>query len=841
MLQLALRSVRHNLGRYVATLVAIATGVAFFTATGFLSARVIDALEGDVDRQFGAVDVAVVVDTSDPDASQFAEQLVIPGEVLDAIAEVDGVEAVTGEVSGPVAFAAADGTTFGDGTTGRLWVDDEQLNPLELVEGAAPASGEEIVIDRGLAEDESLAVGDEVTLLTIAGPKQVTVVGTSSFGSSDSIDPSGTVSLHEDLVFDALTDGRVEYQDAFLRTSGDPASVTDAVEQLAPDGFVAQTGDEYRADKREEAGAFGKILKNGLQAFALLALFVGGFVIYNTFSVIIAQRMRELAVLSAIGATPRQLKRSLRFEGLLVGVLGSIIGVAVGAGLAFALSAVLELVGVSLPGSGISVSPAAIVNGIVIGTLITLASVLIPARRAAKIEPIQALREAETHGSEVSRGRKVAAAVLMGLGLLALLSATAPAVIGLGVLLLIVGTIVAGPVIALLGAKVLRPIMGRFGLEGKLAVDNATRSPKRTATTANALLIGVFLVTFVTVAGTSLKDFTVRELNKIQTADFVVASTGGTLDDALLEELGAVDGVASVTPFRRESVSIDGSPGMISTASPDALAAVTSLEATEGSLDDLEPGTIAVAGGGSSGVTVGSGDEPAIGDTVTVANAAGDRQDLTIVAILEPNLDLAQVGDLVTAETFDQLVGDTGPTVALIDAVDGAESDAQDALEAAVASRPDISVSPGNAIGQLIGSIFSFMINAINGLLLMSVVIALIGIVNTLSLSILERRRELGLLRIIGMVDKRVQRMVRIESAIISALGTVTGVVLGLAIGWGLVASINRTADAGISMSFPLPLIGLVLVAGVLLGFLASIIPARRSTRLEVLDAIAAQ
>jgi putative ABC transport system permease protein len=841
MLQLALRSVRHNLGRYIATLVAIATGVAFFTATGFLSARVIDALEGDVDRQFGSVDVAVVVDTSDSDASQFAEQLVIPGDVLDAIAEVDGVEAVTGEVSGPVVFSRPDGTTYGSGAIGRLWVTDEQLNPLDLVSGEAPAAADEIVIDQGLAADESIDVGDEVTLLTIAGPTQVTVVATSAFGSSDSIDEGGTVSMHEDLVFDALTDGRVEYKDAFLRASGDAAEVTGKVAELAPKGFVVQDGEEFRADKRDQAGAFGRLLKNGLQAFAMLALFVGGFVIYNTFSVIIAQRLRELAVLSAIGATPKQLKRSLRFEGLLVGLLGSIIGVAVGAGLAFALSAVLETLGVSLPGSGISVTPGAVVNGIVIGTVITVASVLIPARRAAKIEPIQALREAETHGSTVSRGRKIAAAVLILLGLVGLLSATTPIAIGLGVVVLVIGTIVAGPVIALMGARVLRPVLGVFGLEGKLAVDNATRSPKRTATTANALLIGVFLVTFVTVAGTSLKDFTVREINKVQTADFIVSSDGGTLDDELLATIGGVDGVDTVTAYRRESVSIDGNPGMISTAEPEVLAKASSVKAAEGSLDDLEPGTIAVTDGGGSGVNVGSGEGPGMGDTVTVANADGESQDLTVVALLEPNLDVSQIGDLVAPETFDGLVGDTGPTVALVDAIEGAESDTQDALEEAVATRPDITVLPGNAIGQLIGSVFSFMINAINGLLLMSVVIALIGIVNTLSLSILERRRELGLLRIIGMVDKRVQRMVRIESAIISALGTVTGVLLGLVIGWGLVASINRTTDAGISISFPLPLIALVLVAGVLLGFLASIIPARRSTRLEVLDAIASQ
>lgn len=841
MLQLALRNVRHNIGRYIATLVAIATGVAFFTATSFVSARVIDALEGDVDRQYGAVDVAVVIDTSNEDAAAFAEQLVIPGEAFAQIVQTEGVEAAAGEVSGPVAFADGD-EVAGEGATGRLWVDDDQLNPVDIVEGEAPAAADEVAVDRGTAGDLGFAVGDQTTLLSQGGAQEVTVVGLTATGSSDSLDSGGTVSLHQDLAFEALTGGREEYQEAFLRTDGSPA-VVDAVEAVVPEGFVAQSGEEFRADKRKEASGFGTVLKNGLQAFALLALFVGGFVIYNTFSVIIAQRLRELAVLSAIGATPKQLKRSLRIEGLLVGAIGSTVGVVVGAAMAFGLIAVLDAFGISLPGSGIVVTPAGVINGILIGTAITFASVMIPARRAARVEPIQALRDAETQGSEVSRSRKVAAAVLIGLGLLGLFTGASPFTIGLGVLLLIVGTVVAGPVIALVGARLLRRVLGRFGLEGQLAVDNATRSPKRTATTANALLIGVFLVTFVTVAGTSLKDFSIRELNKLQTADFVVASTGGTLDEDLLGALRDVEEVASVTAFRRESVTIDGEPAMVSTADGGDLAEVASLTATDGSLADLEPGTIAVVDGSGAGISAGGSTEAdvvGVGDTVTVANAAGDELELRVVAVLEPNLDVAQVGDLIAPETFDELVGDTGPTVALIDAVDGAESDAEDALQAVVAKRPDVSVTPGNAIGQVVGSIFDFMINAINGLLLMSVVIALIGIVNTLSLSIIERRRELGLLRIIGMVDRRVQRMVRLESAFISALGTFTGVALGLVIGWGLVASIDRTTDAGIALSLPVPLLVLVLVAGVLLGFLASIVPARRSTRLDVLDAVQA-
>ncbi|MCU0307609.1 MAG: FtsX-like permease family protein, partial [Thermoleophilia bacterium] len=216
------------------------------------------------------------------------------------------------------------------------------------------------------------------------------------------------------------------------------------------------------------------------------------------------------------------------------------------------------------------------------------------------------------------------------------------------------------------------------------------------------------------------------------------------------------------------------------------------------------------------------------------------RADLEVVALLRRSIDSAQVGSLVDAATFARIAGPISPTVAFIDVESGAQSDTKDAIDEQAALRPDVSVTEGNAVGRLVGSVFDFIIKAVDGLLLMSVIIALIGIINTLSLSILERRRELGLLRVVGMTDRRVQRMVRLESILIALLGTVSGLVLGTFVGWALIRTIDRLSEAGIGFSPPLRALLLVLVAGVLLGFLASLIPARRSTRLEVLDAIKA-
>jgi len=539
--------------------------------------------------------------------------------------------------------------------------------------------------------------------------------------------------------------------------------------------------------------------------------------------------MRELAVFAAIGATPRQIRRSLAVEGLLIGILGSVLGVIVGIGLAFLLDAVLKAAGVSLPGSGIVVEAPAVIRAVALGTIITYLSVRIPARRASRAEPIEAMRKAAVETKPYSRKRLIWALALIVLGAVGVLLGPWVAV-GVGALALFIGVIVAGPMIALIGAWLSRPVLNRFGLEGRLAADNTVRSPKRTATTANALLIGVFLVSLVTIAGTSIKDFAVAEINKLSSADYVIESTGGTVDPQLVQSVEQVPGVQQVVPFQRESVTIDGKPAAISSGDIAALQSISKLDVAQGSFDDLGPGKIAVLKAANADV----------GATVTVADAQRKATPLTVAVVLDMTIDALQMGSIVDQVTFAEVVGERAPTVAFIDAEPDEQSDTKDRIQDLADLRPDITLTVGNSLGKLVGTVFDFLINAVNGLLLMSVAVALIGIINTLSLSILERRRELGLLRVIGMVDKRVRRMVRLESILISALGTVMGIVLGAFVGIGLILAIDRLSDAGISVSMPWLLLGVVLVLGIALGLIASIIPARRSTRLEVLDAIQA-
>lgn len=832
MLQIVLSSVRHNRGRYISTLLAIITGVAFFSATGIVSDRVTGALEGDAAREFSAVDLAVVPVDEQSSFGDTGRQLYLDRGTIDDLAGIDGVDGTAGVLTGPAAFIDGKGHAFASKATGRLWVEDANLNPLTLTAGRAPSAANEIAIDRGLADAEQLKTGQTLTLATGAGTKPVTVTGITRFGSSDSMDEDGTISLPRASAFADLSGGRERYEAMYLRGSATQVELVRAARPLVPSGFEAETGAAFIESQADSAGEAGKYIKRALQGFAILALLVGAFVIYNTFNVIIAQRMRELAVLSAIGATPRQLKRMLRSEGLVVGLVGSLLGVVIAIVLTSVTIGILEFAGVDIPGSGLALNATNTLGAIALGTFITLLSMVAPARRAGRIEPIEAIRSSSVEGAALPRRRLVIATVLGVLGILGFVAGQKVALIGIAAVALFAAPIVAAPHLVLIAARIARPLLSRVGLEGRLAVDNVARSPRRTATTANALYVGVFLVTLVTVAGTNMKDFFVQQIDAIGSADYIVASKTSTLSPELLGKFEGIDGVEHVVAFRRDAVTVDGHAAALSSGDMAAVGQVANLKTIDGKLSDVQDGEIAVNPGADEDVKVGG--------TVKVVGQDGTAKSLRIAAVLDPqSLDAGQVGNVVTAKTLDDLAGSGGPNVAFVDVKDGAGSDTTRAIDDLAANRPDVTATEGNALGRTIGDIFDFLIKAVNGLLMMSVLVALIGIINTLSLSILERRRELGLLRIVGMVDPLVQRMIRLEAVLIAVIGTVSGVVVGLVTGWGAVYAIERLTAAQIDFSIPFVLIGAVLVVGAVLGVLASLLPARRSTKASVLDALA--
>jgi putative ABC transport system permease protein len=851
MFRYALKSLRANLTRLVATATAVVVGIGFLAAGLMLTDAMEAGLTGDVEQQYEGIDLAVVA-AAPAQSDAFGLGLTVQPETLGQIRQVDGVAAAYGERTGDVRVLGPDGDATDLRTQGRVWIDDQQLSAHQLVEGEAPEGVDEVVVDEDLAEEAEVSVGDTLRLRTPVGPREATLVGISRFGDRAALDPGGTVSFSEEGATEILGSGSAGAQSAgwdqvIVRTEGDPAVVAERLRDEVPGSLTVQTRDEFIARATEQASAFIDFLRPALQGFAYLSLFVASFVIFNTFSVVVTQRFRELALIRAVGGTPAQVRRSLLVEGLGIGLGASVLGVVAGALFALGLQAMLGWFDIHLPGSGVKLSVGTVVACVVVGTLVTVLSVIVPAFRAGRTKPVEAMRAAAVDVSGTSRWRAIfgaffliAALVLLGVNQLVdnRWFYLAP-----GALSLFVGLVIGGPLLARLFARLLSWPMSTVGLTGRLAADNSMRNPKRTATTANALVIGLFLVTLVTVAGEALKTTLVAELNELSGSDYLVASDGA-IDPETVAAIGSTDGVAASAPVR-SAITFDegGSPVTLSTVDFEVLEDTAGVRLSDGSLDAVRDGD-AMAAADLSGLFGGGEDAQAqglpgerVGDTHGLRDLDGEIRYLEIGATLEAELDSIILGYLVSEQTFAEMVGEQPVSVVFVRVETGQAEAVGERLEQLLVDHTGVEVAPGNFIGQAFSQIFDFLIGAVNGLLGMSVVVALVGIVNTMTLSIFERRHELGLVRALGMTRKQVGRMVRLEAVLIGLLGTVIGVGAGVLLGWVVVSSMDESID----LAFNWARVGLIVVVGLLVGVLAAILPTRRATRVDMLEAMSGE
>lgn len=837
MWSIGLKNLRANLSRFVATLVAIAVGVGFLTAATMITNSIEKSLGGEIDEQYAGVDLAVQTKDAE-DAGQGLPPNTFPADVVDAVDDVVGIRAAAAVTIGNTKLPAAmleskgdDDDLFEIGPTVRTWIADTTLNPLRLVAGAAPRAGE-VTVDRGIFDDHGVDVGDKIELATVTGLKEYRVSGVTEFGTSDSADPSGTITAVEPDVFGLAGYDSPRYSEVLISVASDASATTvrtqvaDAIAATpSTTGLDVVTGARYRTIAKGNFSDVIGFLRPFLQGFAGLAIFVCGFVIFNTFSVVVSQRIRELALMAAIAATPRQIRRSLRAEGLGIGLLGSVMGLALGTLLTFILSQVFVALDLDLPEARIALTPGIVITGLLVGTLVTFVAVQVPAFRAGRAAPVEAMRESAIEPKGVSKVRLgfALAFFLVGIGLMLpkngwLLIPGAP--------LMVIGVFLLGPALAYWFARATSPILRRLGMAGRLASDNIARNPRRTSTTMNALVIGLLLVTLVTVAGNSLTKATVDEINKFSSADFIIGALPGVLPEELVDRVPAMEGVEAWAPLRQVTITYpdgeDDGPPFITSGDPELLESI-GVKAAQGDLADLGDG-VAVADFGT-GVKVG--------DLMRFGLPSGETVDLPVTAVLELSLDSFSVGNLVSEQTMDRLAPDSGVNGGLLK-VDPDERPAiSRELKKLTAPYGNVLVQEGNIFGQLIEVVFSFLIDAINGLLGMSVVIALIGIVNTLTLSVFERRRELGLLRAVGMTAQRVRRMIRLEALQMAILGTIVGMSTGLLLGY----LILRASDFG-SLDVQWGRMGILFGIGIVIGIIAAIAPTRRVTKLNVLDAI---
>lgn len=838
MFRLTIRTILSHKRRMISTVLSIVLGIAFLAGTFVFT----DSIKQTFDDLFSTVYAdtdAVVRSNQEIETQTGTSRGRIPESVLEVVAAVPGVGEAIGDVTGYARILAKDGDPLGvdQGSPNfGMQITDSEYSAWTMVTGRVPVGPNEMAMDRGSFEQGDFQLDDPVTVVSQQGPRTFTVVGVVRFGSADS--PAGSRVALFDLPTTQEFVGQPGQLDAInIRGDGtvDAETLLANIAAALPSGTEVLSGQalaEESSNTIKDALSFFDTL---LLVFAFIALFVGSFIIYNTFSIVVAQRKRENALLRAIGASEGQVVLALLAEAVVMGLLGSLLGFVAGFGMAKLLKAMLGALGIEIPSGGLVLLPRTLIASFAVGTVITVAAAVLPARRGAKVPPIAALRDVAVEPKGFSTRRLIWGLGLFGLGaVLIVIGLTGElAILGLGTALLFMGIFVLGPLIARPVARVLgAPIARLRGLSGALARQNAMRNPKRTARTAAALVVGVALVAAITVFAASIKSSIRSIIGKQFTGDFVVATKTfgfGGLPTSLAGELGQVDGIAAAAGVQIGGARIDGEDQGLAVIDPVVVTKVFDLGLVDGTIDGLDDTGILLSKDRAETMALG------VGDTVTAQFLDDSTHTLTVQGIYDKE-ELAGPFT-ITSSLYASTGADMFVFSIFLRLDDGASSSAVEAvLEQALEPYPmaDLQSRQGYIDAQA-ASIDTF-VNLIYGLLALAVIIAVFGIANTLSLSVYERTRELGLLRAVGATRGQVRSMIRWESVITALLGAVQGIVVGCLLGWAVVLALR---DQGFKeFTMPFGTLAFVLVVAIVCGILAATRPARRAARLDVLEAI---
>ena len=817
--------------RLLSTVFAVLLGVGLMAGTLVFNDTMVAAGDSVLEEARAGMD-AMVRARSDVDVAygQVGERM--DATVIDAVRNVPGVDHAALQITGYAQLVDRDGEAIGDLSQSPMfgfnWIDVATLNPFRVAEGRPPTADDEIVIDRASADTGEFHVGDRVTVLTQLAPTEFTIAGIATFGTADNLAGASAVLFTDTAAQQYLSaPGQV---DGIAVDAADGISQQEIVDRLSAIGSDLEvvTGAtlvaEDKAAFHESLGMF----KTFLLVFAFVAVFVGAFMINNTFSITVAQRTQQLAMVRALGASRRQVLRSVMTEAVLIGVTGAASGVAAGIGLAAGLKALFTGLGVELPEGPLTITLGSVAISATVGIVITLVSAWLPARRAGKVPPIAALRELAVDRTGASKRRALTGTLITLAGGAALLGGLAGGgieLVGLGAFVTLLGVAVLGPVLARPVMAAFGLLVGRRGVTGDMAVRNARRNPKRSARTASSLMIGVALVGFIAVLASSLKESFSSSLEDTFTGSHIVDSGAydglGGFSPELADRMRADAGVSVVAESRVAQANVDGSDTTLFGFTAETIGSVFDLGHVEGDLTSL--GTDGIA------VDVDYADEHdwTVGTPVAITLASGTYQ-----FVVKATFDNA-------GEWLDQYFVD----IAAFDRYAPAQMDfriyavADDAVvrsladgyaSAEVMDKAEYMAEANSSLDTMLGVVYA--------LLALAVLIALLGIANTLTLSIHERTRELGLLRAVGMVRSQVRSIVRWESIMIALFGTVLGIGIGTFFGWAVVRALE---DEGIDhFVVPVPSLVVITTIACLAGAVAAIGPARRAARLDVLHAL---
>jgi putative ABC transport system permease protein len=845
MFKLAIKGIWARKGRLLLTSLAVILGTAFLAGTLIFA----DTLKKSFNDLFADVynDTNAYVRSANVIEGDFGqeERDRLPDSLIADVAKVPGVRTAEGNVFGFARVIGKDGKPVGsDGNGpptfgGSIASQDEAF--WTITQGRLPNGPSEVALDAGVAKKGHYQVGDTVKVVAQAGSRQFMLVGIAKYGDVSS--PGGATFALFDLKTAEDFVGRAGFIDAVVvRSDGSVSDRTlaDRIQAALPASANTETltGAEITKENQDSIEQGLSFFTIFLTVFSLIAMGVACFVIYNVFSITAAQRSRENALLRAVGAQRAQVTRSLLIEAIAVGLVGSILGLVAGLGVSTALKGFLSAIGVDFPSTTLQLLPRTIVVTVVIGMIVTVLSAIMPALRGGRVSPLAAMRDSAVEHVGSNRKRVIIGivfAIVGALGVAITVAGSSFIFLGLGVVLVWVGVIILGPVLSMFAARIIgRPIARAFKVTGRMAQGNSLRNPKRTSRAAAPVLVGVALVTAVALLAATLKA-QVREIfGKQFVGDYVVKTNDfsgiGGLSPDLADKLNQLPEVDAAAGIGTKLARFDGHNRAVTLVDPANVGKVFDLHVQSGSYSDLTPTTIMVSEKRMKK------DHLALGDTVNISLPSIGEHTLTIVGTYKSD-ELA--GDYVIDRAlYANSSGAYFDFSVFIDLAPGvSDAKAQAAIQPLVTQYGTGTLQSRNQYIDDQAKSINTLLALIYGLLLLSIIIAVVGIIITLLLSVYERRHEIALLRAVGMTRGQVWNTVSWESVITSLLGAVLGVLLGLVSGYILVLSLH---DKGVTVfSVPVGSTIVILVLAFLVGVIAAIIPALKARKVNIIEAIA--
>ena len=853
----SLRNFFAHKGRMALSAIAVMLSVAFVTGTLVFT----DTMGTTFDKLFAATSSDVTVSAkgasdSGETRSDTGKPPVMPASVVDKVGGADGVKSAEGTVfSTSVTVVDADkdnlSPTSGAPTIVGNW-NANDARTMKISSGNAPRGPDQIMVDADTADKHDLKLGDEIGVISAVGTHEAKVSGIADFQVTNpgaAIFYLDTATAQKALVGETGVYTNVNITAA---TGFTDAQVKKNVSAELGGGYKVQTAKEIADANAKDVGEFMGVMKYAMLGFAGIAFLVGIFLIINTFSMLVAQRTREIGLMRAIGSSRGQVNRSVLVEALLLGVFGSILGVAGGVGLAIGLMKLMSATGMNLSTDDLTIAWTTPAVGLLLGIVVTVLAAYVPARRAGKVSPMAALRDAGAPlDAKAGVVRAVIGLLLTGAGgyCLYLASTAAKASegsmwLGGGVVLSLIGFVVIGPLLAgavvrVLGAVVLRA----FGPVGRMAERNALRNPRRTGATGAALMIGLALVACLSVVGSSMVASATDQLDKTVGTDFIIQSDRGELiTPQAVEAARSAEGMQSFTEYKWTQADFTTPDGKTLketaiTAADPTYATDLATEVVAGKLPDAyKPDSMSVHD------KFAKDHDIKLGSKIAVDFKDGSTADLTVRAITSSDVVIDAGAMYTSIDTMAKYVpADKMPLDQLLfaSAKEGQETAAYKSLKDALHDYPQYEVRDQTDYKEALKGQIDQLLNMIYGLLALAIIVAILGVVNTLALSVVERTREIGLMRAIGLSRRQLRRMIRLESVVIALFGALLG--LGLGMGWGATAQQLLALEGLKVLDIPWPTIIGVFIGSAFVGLFAALVPAFRAGRMNVLNAIATE